>query len=73
MLPEQALGEVDRLDERSEVFGMGVILCEILTASWCRRPPQRGVAPQDAESADPGLPPYRRQRQGLCSHGETEN
>lgn len=31
MPPEQALGEVDQLDERSDVFGLGAILCEILT------------------------------------------
>ena len=31
MPPEQALGEIDRLDARSDVFGLGAILCEILT------------------------------------------
>ena len=31
MPPEQALGAVDRLDERCDVFGLGAILCEILT------------------------------------------
>jgi len=31
MPPEQALGEVDRLDERCDVFGLGSILVEILT------------------------------------------
>lgn len=31
MPPEQARGEVARLDERSNVFGLGAILCQILT------------------------------------------
>jgi serine/threonine protein kinase len=31
MPPEQARGKVDQLDPRSDVFGLGAILCEILT------------------------------------------
>src|SRR5262249_44318742 len=31
MAPEAARGEVDQLDERADVFGLGGILCEILT------------------------------------------
>ncbi len=31
MPPEQASGRVDKLDERSDVFSLGAILCEILT------------------------------------------
>ncbi len=31
MPPEQARGEIDRLDERSDVFSLGAILCVILT------------------------------------------
>ena len=31
MAPEQAIGAVDRIDERSDVFGLGGILCAILT------------------------------------------
>ena len=31
MAPEQARGEIDRLDQRCDVFGLGAILCDILT------------------------------------------
>jgi serine/threonine protein kinase/Tfp pilus assembly protein PilF len=39
MAPEQARGDVDRLDERCDVFGLGAILCEILTD----KPPYAGT------------------------------
>ncbi|MCS6902649.1 MAG: protein kinase, partial [Polyangiaceae bacterium] len=31
MAPEQARGDVERVDRRSDVFSLGAILCEILT------------------------------------------
>ncbi len=31
MPPEQACGQIELLDERSDVFGLGAILCEVLT------------------------------------------
>jgi eukaryotic-like serine/threonine-protein kinase len=37
MPPEQAKGEIGKLDERADVFGLGAILCVILTGS----PPYR--------------------------------
>ena len=42
MPPEQALGRIDALDERCDVFALGAILCEILTG----KPPYVG-APED--------------------------
>jgi tetratricopeptide (TPR) repeat protein len=69
MPPEQAVGAVDRVDERSDVFGLGAILCDVLTG----RPPYAGAdfesvrqsaargslgdafARLDACGADPGL------------------
>jgi serine/threonine-protein kinase len=39
MAPEQASGTTDRLDERCDVFGLGAIVCEILTG----QPPYGGA------------------------------
>ncbi len=39
MAPEQAAGQIRRLDARSDVFGLGAILCQILTG----HPPYEGT------------------------------
>lgn len=43
MAPEQARGDIDQLDERADVFGLGAILCEILTG----KPPYVGESGLD--------------------------
>src|SRR5207253_304067 len=43
MPPEQAGGEIDKLDERADVFGLGAILCVILTGE----PPYVGKSPDE--------------------------
>jgi serine/threonine-protein kinase len=43
MPPEQARGEQDGLDERADVFGLGAILCTILTG----KPPFQGPSVRD--------------------------
>jgi serine/threonine-protein kinase len=43
MPPEQANGDVSLLDRRADVFGLGAILCEILTG----KPPYVGRSPEE--------------------------
>jgi serine/threonine-protein kinase len=47
MSREQALGEVDDLDERTDVFALGAVLCEILTG----QPPYTGTRAEILEQA----------------------
>jgi serine/threonine-protein kinase len=50
MPPEQARGEVGRLDERCDVFGLGAILCKILTGE----PPYTGTDEEVSRKAKAG-------------------
>jgi tetratricopeptide (TPR) repeat protein len=43
MPPEQAMGAIDEIDARSDVFGLGAILCAVLTG----RPPYVGANAED--------------------------
>lgn len=51
MPPEQARGEVDRTDRRADVFGLGALLCEILTG----KPPYAGSGQQVRVQAQAGI------------------
>ena len=43
MPPEQALGQTDRVERRSDVFALGAVLCAVLTG----RPPYAGKSVAD--------------------------
>ncbi len=64
MAPEQARGEIDRIDRRADVFALGAMLCQILT----RRPPYSGRSSQElllkAARADLGETPESLRRCG---------
>jgi serine/threonine-protein kinase len=52
MAPEQACGDVEGLDERSDVFGLGAMLCEILTGAPPYRSQERGELLRQAARAN---------------------
>jgi len=57
MPPEQANGDVEHMDERSDVFALGAILCEVLTGE----PPYVGDAAERIQlAASAELGPCRR-------------
>ena len=51
MAPEQARGDLDKLDERADVFGLGALLCEILTGT----PPYSGEGDRLAQAVTADL------------------
>jgi serine/threonine-protein kinase len=64
MPPEQANGAVDRLDRRADVFGLGAILCEVLTG----QPPYTGRSAEEVRlKAERGDQAEALKRLGQCS------
>jgi tetratricopeptide (TPR) repeat protein len=53
MSPEQARGQVDEIDERSDVFGLGAVLYELVTG----RPPYLGPSPIEVVERVRQFPP----------------
>lgn len=52
LAPEQARGEVNRLDRRADVFGLGSILCEILTGTATFTAPDADARWKQAAAGD---------------------
>jgi serine/threonine-protein kinase len=68
MPPEQANGDVALLDRRADVFGLGALLCEILTG----QPPYVGRSPEEIrrKAANGDLAEARARLDGCGADGE---
>ena len=64
MAPEQARGELEAVDERADVFGLGAILCEILTGepAFVGRTPGETMRKAARGELDETVSPPRRLR-----------
>jgi hypothetical protein len=63
MPPEQARGEVGRLDKRCDVFGLGAMLCEVLTG----KPPYEGSREEVRLHAQMGFTQAALERLAGCA------
>jgi tetratricopeptide (TPR) repeat protein len=62
MAPEQARGKIEALDERSDVFGLGAILCVVMTGA----PPYRGTSGEVRARAARGDLTEAQERLAAC-------
>jgi serine/threonine protein kinase len=60
MPPEQAAGETEKIDRRSDVFGLGAVLCALLTG----KPPYLGFDAESVRLNAVRVRPPRRDRRG---------
>ena len=65
MAPEQARGEVERIDERADVFALGSVLCEILTSQPAFRGRNSGEIQRMAARGDTADALTRLNRGGI--------